>query len=960
MTHLARSITMKKIIILLFTLLLILTSCSQVELDNVVSSKTTASVKVIINNASSRTITPNRPNFNSFAIKIVEDGADNPKSTSKNVTIAEASQPIEFTEMKIGLHTVSVEAFDDKGTKVAYGEAKLNVQANSDNTVNVKLDYLTEGTGSFNVDISWNITSLDNPFGKALQSGSIGFVAYDVDAKKALNDAEITWLTSEQIQSKRFIYSQSGIPATKGKVISFRIYTLLDGEIQCIGETFTTVIQIIPNLISTPDLNEDENFIISDDRVNFYIKNVNPSTINVIYGEGEKAASEFTVTWKYPKLSNGNYSGKLEVYLMDNNGTKIGETKVFNYTQADSDGSATFTGLNTSNSYSVYFYNESETGYSAVLEGASGIKTKVLVTGINFTSTVPNKLTMGSYAEVLAQVLPTNATNNSYTLSVSDGAYVSGNKTVVFPSAGRYTVTATSDDDPSISVTSSEIVVNLATPVVRTSIVDEGFLVEWNEIAGATKYILTKTSNDPSNSTQTTKELTTNSYTDIDQNYSGITYSYTVQAISADPELNSAVSNEASIALACPTITIELPNEFIDVSINDALNAAAGNNPYMTKSNSLSLNIQSPVDGITEYAWYLNGQLLVSGDYNAVKQYVITPDNACLDTSSVETSNTLMLTVVKDGYTYSATTFFKYIESDPGQIYISATSETVVYNEPVTISYSFENSVNKTPEIEWTSSNTDIATVDSNGQVTALRDGDFDITATIVSTGASATISMKTFIPVSSISFNSIPSNYLIRQKTGVEVLQDKYKSVDLNNYVTVTAANGEVYSAENNLNWKVSDSDLNIATVADGVVTPTNNGGSATIYYYTDSKIKAEQVSGSITINVRDYDVKFDGNIKTGESITIKYALSPKYSLELVSNPSNNDLFDKHSLQWCFDGSSTTTEIGKSGTKLKITNNNTTTCTLETNSNAYSKPRIGVIISEGSTPTCYVYFTRQ
>lgn len=957
MTHLARSITMKKIIILLFTLLLILTSCSQVELDNVVSSKTTASVKVIINNASSRTITPNRPNFNSFAIKIVEDGADNPKSTSKNVTIAEASQPIEFTEMKIGLHTVSVEAFDDKGTKVAYGEAKLNVQANSDNTVNVKLDYLTEGTGSFNVDISWNITSLDNPFGKALQSGSIGFVAYDVDEKKALNDAEITWLTSEQIQAKGFNYSQSGIPATKGKVISFRIYTLLDGEIQCIGETFTTVIQIIPNLISTPDLNEDENFIISDDRVNFYIKNVNPSTINVIYGEGEKAASEFTVTWKYPKLSNGNYSGKLEVYLMDNNGTKIGETKVFNYTQADSDGSATFTGLNTSNSYSVYFYNESETGYSAVLEGASGIKTKVLVTGINFTSTVPNKLTMGSYAEVLAQVLPTNATNNSYTLSASNGAYVSGNKTVVFPSSGRYTVTATSDDNSSVSITSGEIVVNLATPVVRTSIVDEGFLVEWNEIAGATKYILTKTSNDPSNSTQTTKELTTNSYTDIDQNYSGITYSYTVQAISADPELNSAVSNEASIALACPTITIELPNEFSEVALKEALNAAAGSNPHMTKSDSLSLNIESPVAGITEYAWYLNGSLLVRGDYDAVKQYVITPDNAYIDTSSVETSNTLMLTVVKDGYTYSATTFFKYIESDPGQIYISATSDTVVYNEPVTISYSFENSVNKTPEIEWTSSNTDVATVDSNGQVTALRDGNFEITATIKSTGKSATISnMKTFIPVSSISFNSIPSNYLIRQKTGVEVLQDKYKSVDLSKYVTVTAANGEKYSAENNLTWNISNSD--IATVANGVVTPTNNGGSVTIYYYTDSKIKAEQVSGSITIDVRDYGIMYNGSDVAGNnSVKILGGVGgADYQLSLSINGNIPSSLTNESLKWGIKNDPNTTDDGLG---LKLKNNTSITTTLHIGWNAYERVISAYIYDLNGTLVCKISFTR-
>ena len=970
MTHLRRSITMKKIFIFLFTLLLILTSCSQVELESVVNTKTTSSVKILINNANSRTITPNRPNFNSFSISIVENVAESPKSTSKTVTSEEASAPIEFDNIKIGSYTVKVDAYDEHKTKVAYGEAQLNVQANSDNTVNVKLDYLSEGTGSFNVNISWkDLTNLANPFGEAIERNSLGFVAYDVENNCNLNGADITWLDPEQIQARRFNYSQSGIPATKGKVISFRIYTKLDGDsdIQCIAETFTTVIQIIPNLMSTPDLNEDENFKITNNRVNFYAKNVNPSTINVIYGEGEKAASEITVTWKYPKLSNGNYNGKLEVFLKDNNGTQIGNTQVFNYNQSKSEGSATFTGLSTSNTYSVYFYNESETGYSAVLKGASGIKTKVLVTGINFASEIPQNLTMGGYSEVLAHVLPSNATNSSYTLTVTDGAYVSGNKTVVFPSSGRYTVTATSDDNPNISVTSSEIVVNLATPVVRTSIVDDGFLIEWNEIAGATKYILTKTSNDPSNSSLITKELTTNSYTDTDQNYSGITYTYKVQAISADSALNSAVSQEASIALACPTITIELPNDFIKVSLQDALNAATGNNPYMTKSHSLSLNIQSPVEGITEYAWYLNGSLLVRGDYNAVKQYLISPENAYLDTSSVETSNTLMLTIVKDGYTYSATTYFKYIESDPGEIIFKLKSDTVVYNEPVTLSYSFENLVSTTPEIEWTSSDTNIATVDSNGQVTALRDGEFNITATIVSTGRSKTISMKTFIPISNIEFYELPTDYLIvpLSNGGVYIKDSKYASVDLKNYVKVTTADGTVYDCKNNwdkvqnrIEWSSPNNDYTLisSTVVtqNGIVTPNkdSNGGTAVI----NVKSKESDVSASKNINIRRYDVKFNGTTKTGKTVEVKWTFGKTHTLEVIASPSNEGI----SYQWSFDGDSISTSMGLEGTNLELVDSTNVKCTLKTHSNDYSKPTIGVIIYENSNPTCYVHFKRQ
>ena len=347
----SRILCIKNCVIMLISLLLLITSCQQTELEAIVSTKTTSNVKIVIDNIGSRTITPNRPNFNSFSISLKENVEENAKSISKNVTFAESSLPIEFDSVKIGLYTVSVDVFDENNIIVAHGESRLNVQANSDNSVHVKLDYLTEGTGSFQVDISWGLFSNENPFTKALEAGKVGFVAYDVENKCTLNNTEITWLSSEQINSNGFTYIQAGVPATKGKVISFRIYTATDDDLQCIAETFTTVIQIIPNLTSTPDLNEEDNFIITEDRVNFYVKNVNPATIKVQYGEGAEASSKINISWKYPKLSNGDYSGTLYVYLMNQNGVQIGDKLKFDYTQDDVTGSVDFTGLSTSETY---------------------------------------------------------------------------------------------------------------------------------------------------------------------------------------------------------------------------------------------------------------------------------------------------------------------------------------------------------------------------------------------------------------------------------------------------------------------------------------------------------------------------------------------------------------------------------------------------------------------------------
>ena len=921
----SRILCIKNCVIVLISLLLLITSCQQTELEAIVSTKTTSNVKIVIDNIGSRTITPNRPNFNSFSISLTENVEENAKTISKNVTFAESTMPVEFDSVKIGLYTVSVDAFDEKNIKVAHGESVLNVQANSDNSVHVKLDYLTEGTGSFKVDISWGLFSNENPFTKALKAGNVGFVSYDVENKCNLNNAEITWLSADQIKSNGFTYIQTGVPATKGKVISFRIYTNTDeNDIQCIAETFTTVIQIIPNLTSTPDLNEKDNFIITEDRVNFYVKNVNPSTIKVRYGEGAEASSKINISWKYPKLSNGDYSGTLYVYLMNQNGVQIGDKHKFDYTQDNVTGSADFTGLSTSETYSVYFYNECETGYSAVLEGLSGIKTKILVTGINFKTNIPSSLTMGSYVDIEAAVLPSNASNSSYTLSVSDGSYVSGNKTVVFNNAGKYRVTATSDENPNITITSSQIVVKLAAPIVKTSIVDEGFLIEWNEIAGATKYILTKTNNSVDN-TPKIIELTTNRYIDKDTNFSGVTYYYTVQAICDDRDLDSAISAPSAIALACPSITIELPDEFTDVSLKASLDSATANSPYMTEKDSLTLNIENPDSSITEYAWYLNGHRVAIGNYDAIKSITITPDNAYLDISSIETSNTLMLTVVKDGYTYSATTYFRYIENNPGKIYISLPSgrgDTVVYNEPVQLSYTTDNLVNNI-EIRWTSSDNNIASVD-NGIVTAHRDGSVDITATIVATGESATISLKTFIPISEIRFDEakqLPTEYLVAPLSsgGLEILNSAYTSVDLKNYVKVITADGTIYSVENQnwdkikdrVEWYASESDYNnlISKVEllNGTITPIIDslGGNATVFLKTEES----DAIASKRIEIRKYTMKEGNDTINGKSI--RFRSYSDHTLNLGLNGSNVTTKDSNStfneleiyLDWCFNG---------------------------------------------------------
>ncbi|MDY4066767.1 Ig-like domain-containing protein, partial [Bullifex sp.] len=555
-------------------------------------------------------------------------------------------------------------------------------------------------------------------------------------------------------------------------------------------------------------------------------------------------------------------------------------------------------------------------------------------------------------------VLPVTASNRNYTLSVSDGATVSGNKTILFPLSGKYTITATSDDDPTKYV-SKEIVIALKNPTVTSKSVDDGILVSWDGIEGATSYVVTRTGD--GNSVEKTVNQT--SYTDTDV-YTSVNYTYTVVAKCEDSTFDSLPSLETSTLIMGPSITIELPNELTSVELLSALKSGAGINPHMTKNDALSLKLTNEIEGVTDYAWYLNGKKLVSGDFNAVKEYTILPTNNYLNTFAVETANTLMFAVVKDGYTYSATINFGYIENDPGNIYLKADSSTVKYGEPLTLETEFENLVSIAPEVEWTSSDSSIATVE-NGVVTALTDGSVTITATIKATGASDSVELKSFIPVKEITFNnSLPTSYLIRGKNGVTILNSLYESVDLKNFVTVTAVNGKEYSVENNLQWTTSDS--SIATVNNGVVTPTKDngkGGVVTITYYTDTRLKEEGVSGSIDIVVRDYGIIYNSKDITGTKTTFSgtaWAWEQKdYTLNLGVNGNSVSSYSEGSLWWCFDHNENKTVDGSAKSTIDFSSNTNAQTVMQVRVTAYT-PYISLFIKDLSgNNICEVFFER-
>lgn len=123
----------------------------------------------------------------------------------------------------------------------------------------------------------------------------------------------------------------------------------------------------------------------------------------------------------------------------------------------------------------------------------------------------------------------------------------------------------------------------------------------------------------------------------------------------------------------------------------------------------------------------------------------------------------------------------------------------------------------KASQVVWSSSNESVLTVDANGLVTAVGDGDATITATVDGVSATTdTITVTT--PVVKVS--------------GVKLSASNLKLAVGGEPSTLTAAVEPDNATSKNLSW--SSSDPTVATVADGVVTPVK-AGAATITVTTE-----------------------------------------------------------------------------------------------------------------------------
>ena len=192
-------------------------------------------------------------------------------------------------------------------------------------------------------------------------------------------------------------------------------------------------------------------------------------------------------------------------------------------------------------------------------------------------------------------------------------------------------------------------------------------------------------------------------------------------------------------------------------------------------------------------------------------------------------------------------------------IKLSESEKTMTTGESFRLEYTIEpeNTTNK--DVEWESSDKTIATVNENGEVTAIADGECTITVKVKGSDTSA----KCVVKVNPI------------KVTGV-TLNETTKSIEAGESFTLTATVSPENAKDKSIKW--SSSDPKIAKVEDGLVTALAKGTCNIIATTNDGNFKAQCAVNVLPPSVKG--VQFtESSIKilNGENYTLTYSILPE-----------------------------------------------------------------------------------
>ena len=471
------------------------------------------------------------------------------------------------------------------------------------------------------------------------------------------------------------------------------------------------------------------------------------------------------------------------------------------------------------------------------------VSTPILVTGVSLKITSLSFSALNTTQTLTAIVTPSNAANKTltWTSSNTNVATVSSNGVVTSKGNGTATITAKATDGSNKSATCT---VTVSTPIPAAGV----FLNKTSLTFSALNTTQTLTATvTPSNAANKNLEWTSSNNSVATVSSSGV-----VTSKGNGTATITATTTDGSNKSAKCTVTVSAPTLVSNISLNNtslffsAPNSTQTLTATVTPSNAANKNLEWTSSNNSVATVSSSGVVTSKGNGTA------TITARATDGSNTSATCTVTVGIPVVGISLSNTSLnFSAIDS----------------KETLTATVTPSNAANK--NLEWTSSNPDVATVtsliSSRGVVTAKGSGTATITARAKDgSNISATCTVTVTIPVDGISLSNTSLTFTA-----------------LNTTQTLTATVTPSSAANKKLTW--TSSNTNVATVnSNGVVTPKGNG-TATI---TAKATDGSNISATCSVTV-SAPILVTGVSLNKTSLTFS-ALNTTQTLTATVTPSN------------------------------------------------------------------------
>lgn len=435
--------------------------------------------------------------------------------------------------------------------------------------------------------------------------------------------------------------------------------------------------------------------------------------------------------------------------------------------------------------------------------------------------------------ELEYNLAPSNTSQTDVVWSSSNEAVAEvKNGVVAGKSVGRADITIASKDNPNVKKTcvvyvSKELDKSKVTAVRN----DKNINVNWTKVAHASSYVLSRYNkstgivNDIYEGTDTTFE---------DKDLTSGKYVYTVKAIvdenAADANLysNSVSEESEAVIIPEPVTGIEVANDYQHMGL---FVGGSGKIRYsVLPSNATNTNVT----------------------FKSLNEKVATVDANGVVTGVSEGNADIVITTEEGGFEAKCTVRVDGIDAR-GIERVGDKTVTMVLNQTRQLQVKITPSDTTNKNVQWTSSNNSVATVDSNGVVTSKNSGSTIITAT-THNGLKTEFFIEVETPVTNITLNS---NEINHNPGGTFKLD-----------ATVNPSN----ASNKNIKWISANE--SIATVdQSGNVTADVAGTTYISAVSADGKVVATcTVNVSKPVVTKPAKVKIKSAKKKGKKVTLKW----------------------------------------------------------------------------------------